>query len=364
MRKLIIGILVLMLASIGTALATESINLCQKTINVNNSWGVCNETIPIRGVFNYNPIGSTLIFESSAIGLISGVDYSLIYYKDIDTLHSLPSTISVNILDTSIANESGVVVFSGNLDIGNIPSIDDVNPKGKIWIVNSSEIKIDGTLKWTGYGNGNIMNGYLFESDSIAQTENDGKTVQERMGGIFYTKTNSSTGTVIRTMNKSYLNQSLIGDSILVSLNENGNFQVSKIFESIPNSLILNMQSSNITVVKTSNGNIDTYEMTSISTNPINYTLSINVGFQNGSYALYGGFSDEDRDTGIISGDKNIIISGNSDTLLYLTYDANKNNRLEKDEILTAVVDFFLFKLELTDVSKIVDKYYDGTLIV
>jgi len=49
MRKLIIGILVLMLASIGTALATESINLCQKTINVNNSWGVCNETIPVRG---------------------------------------------------------------------------------------------------------------------------------------------------------------------------------------------------------------------------------------------------------------------------------------------------------------------------
>lgn len=167
----------------------STINLCQKTINEGNSWGVCNpsDTTIGQGTFTYSTNGDVMDFTASATSPVSidGTGFSLIYYKDSDASHILPSTKPVNVLATSIA-VGNTVSFSGTWSEGAIPATDDINPKGKIWMVKSSEINPDGTLAWTGYANGVMMQNYLFESDSIAQTSTDGLTVQHRMGGIVF----------------------------------------------------------------------------------------------------------------------------------------------------------------------------------
>lgn len=179
----------LILATVQTAIAaTASINLCEKVVNVGDSWGVCNpaDTSKAQGTFTYNTVGASMGFEATATGLSAdGISYSLIYYKDTDEEHVLPSTEAVNVLATATSSGGGVASFTGTWTDESIPSVDDVNPRGKIWIVQTSQISA-GTLLWSGYGDGLIMNDYLFESDSIAQTEGDGLTVLERMGGITY----------------------------------------------------------------------------------------------------------------------------------------------------------------------------------
>lgn len=191
----IIMALIVAMIIIPSAMATSpTINLCEKTVNTGNSWGVCDpaDTTKAQGTFTYNNAGGpTLVFTASARGLDkpSGTSYSLIYYKDTDPAHVLPSTIAVNELATAISTGNTISFSSpdGGLNYGeSIPSVDDINPKGKIWIVPSDEINGDGTLKWTGYANGAIMTDYLFESDNVVQTDGDGLTVQQRMGGIDY----------------------------------------------------------------------------------------------------------------------------------------------------------------------------------
>jgi len=186
-----IMIAILLIATIQIASATDNtINLCQKQINIGNSWGVCNpnnNTIA-QGTFTYNTIGPAMVFIASATFPtdITGNEYSLIYYKDSDPEHILPSTKLVNVLAIGVSGGK-TTTFSGNWNGGNIPASDDINLRGKIWVVKSSEINSDKTLKWSGYANNTIMPDYLFESDSIAQTPNDGLTVRNRMGGINYT---------------------------------------------------------------------------------------------------------------------------------------------------------------------------------
>jgi len=107
--------------------------------------------------------------------------YSLIYYRDTDENHVLPSTEAPIVIDQRMSS-GGIVVFGGITDIGSVPASPDVNtPNGKIWIVPTDEIKEDGFLKWTGYGVGNTMTDYLFESDVTVDPY-----VQ---GGIDYNKT-------------------------------------------------------------------------------------------------------------------------------------------------------------------------------
>lgn len=184
---------------LATDSSTVTINLCEKAVDIGNSWGVCDpsDSTKAQGIFTYNPSGQTLDFSASASGLTNGISYSLIYYKDTDPEHILASTRNVNILSVSTSNISGGVSFIGNTNLGNIPSNDDVNPKGKIWIVPTSEINSDYTLKWTGYANGATMNDYLFESDNIAQITGDELTVLQRMGGIIYTKAKSASDSLI-----------------------------------------------------------------------------------------------------------------------------------------------------------------------
>ncbi len=209
MKNKIIGmvfVVMMLITTMQPVMATtldSSIPLCSKPVNTGGSWGVCTGQEAVKGTFNYDASGTDFVFDASATGLIAGNSYTLIYYKDTDINHILDSTKNVNTLDTAIADESNAVAFSGSLDMGSIPASDDVNPRGKIWIVPTDEINPDYTLKWTEYANGATMPGYLFESDKYT-TENDPmspSTVQTRMGGIIYTKTvvstDSFTGTVI-----------------------------------------------------------------------------------------------------------------------------------------------------------------------
>jgi len=166
-------------------LITETINLCTKAVNEGNPWGYCDEAAT-KGQFEYTPEGATLWLRAKASGLAlpSGTEYKLIYYKDTDEAHKLPSTLAVNVLATSTSN-GDKVGFVGNVDMGaDIPSEDDINPRGKIWIVPASEINEDGTLKWTGYAQGATMADYLFEEDSDTSL-----TPPDSMGGITYTYT-------------------------------------------------------------------------------------------------------------------------------------------------------------------------------
>ncbi len=192
--------LLIMVATVQTAIAAqESINLCEQTINVGGAWGVCNpsDTAYAQGNFQYNTVGVKMIFAASAHGLAGsdGTMYSLIYYRDTDPLHVADSGLPVNLLDES-PSTSGSATFGGEWVGGNIPASDDVNSitlggsgRGKIWIVPKSEIKTDGSgkLTWTGYGNGNVMQDYLFASDIV--TTIVPATVKDTMGGITYTYT-------------------------------------------------------------------------------------------------------------------------------------------------------------------------------
>ena len=178
--------LLMMVATVSIASATEvSIALCEKPVNSSNSWGVC--STPAQGTFTYNNVGATLLVtEASATGLADG-EYSLIYYKDTDPAHVLASTKAVNVLATATAVSGNVDFTPLDINTGNIPAGDDINPRGKIWIVPTSEI-VDGSLLWTGYAQGATMEGYLFESDMYTpETDPAGEsTVLTRMGGISY----------------------------------------------------------------------------------------------------------------------------------------------------------------------------------
>ena len=129
-------------------------------------------TITVQSVYD-DPAGAT------------DESYSLIYYRDSDPANVLPSDKGFRMLDQA-TSLNGIVSFSGFQTIGqNIPNPPpaDVNVRGKIWIVPTAQLNEDGTLKWTGYGAGNIMTDYLFESDSMV----GGASPAEWMGGITYT---------------------------------------------------------------------------------------------------------------------------------------------------------------------------------
>lgn len=192
MRKITAILMSLLMVSVfvPSVMASEqSIELCEKPVNTGGSWGMCSDMTGAQGIFTYNNVGSTLVVtEASATGLTNGEEYSLIYYKDTDAAHVLASTKAVNILATETSVDGSINFAPLNINTGNIPAGDDINPKGKIWIVPTTEINDDSTLKWTEYNTG-LMNGYLFESDLYTETEKPSPqyTVRDRMGGIVYT---------------------------------------------------------------------------------------------------------------------------------------------------------------------------------
>ena len=163
------------------------IELCTKVIDIGEPWGYCTEDATSNGGFKYTTSGTEMKIKSGAHDLVlpAGTEYSLIYYKDTDAAHVLPSTVPVNILATGTSDVENIIHFKVTVEMfDNIPAIDDINPRGKIWIVPTSEIKADGSLKWTGFGDGNTMRDYLFESDLDTSL-----TPPASMGGITFTYT-------------------------------------------------------------------------------------------------------------------------------------------------------------------------------
>ena len=163
------------------------IELCTKVIDIGEPWGYCTEDATSNGGFKYTTSGTEMKIKSGAHDLVlpAGTEYSLIYYKDTDEAHVLPSTVPVNILATGTSDVENIIHFKVTVEMfDNIPAIDDINPRGKIWIVPTSEINADGSLKWTGFGDGTTMIDYLFESDLDITLDPPAS-----MGGITFTYT-------------------------------------------------------------------------------------------------------------------------------------------------------------------------------
>lgn len=199
-KNILLLLVLTMVVSTMSASATP-LYLCEQTINIGHSYGICDPANPgnnAQGTFGYdtNADSTKMDFTATAEGL-SGADgtrYSLIYYSDTDPLHIAGSGLPVRLLDESTST-GGIADFAGTWTGGDIPAADDINALvnggsgiGKIWIVPQSEIKIDGTLKWTGYGQGNTMVDYLMASDRYTETEKPSPefTVKDRMGGITF----------------------------------------------------------------------------------------------------------------------------------------------------------------------------------
>ncbi len=164
---------------------SDSIVLCTKAIRTDGEpWGYCDDSETV-GSFKYVTEHPTLLFEAEAsnLGLDDGTEYSVVYYKDADTTHTVSSV--VNVLGTAVSVDHSVT-FSGDIDIGSIPSADDANSvvgRGKIWIVPSGKINEDFTLDWSGYGNDVVLVDFLYEEDLTSDP------IPDNMGGITYIDT-------------------------------------------------------------------------------------------------------------------------------------------------------------------------------
>ena len=110
------------------------------------------------GELKYYPCGFTFDFVFNGHGLVSGWDYTLIYYPD-----PWPGT-GLICLGSGIADGSGDVSFAASVNTGDLPAIGDDNyPDGaKIWLVLSDDIDCGVSFK-------NVWNPteYLFENNLI-----------------------------------------------------------------------------------------------------------------------------------------------------------------------------------------------------
>ncbi len=73
----------------------------------------------------------------------------------------------------------------------------------------------------------------------------------------------------------------------------------------------------------------------------------------NGSYPISGTFKDELTNTGTVSGVANIKVGGTN-------YDTNGNGRIEKNEAVNAVVDYFNGAITKQDAVSIMMAYFIG----
>jgi len=116
------------------------------------------------GELEYYPFGSTFDFVFNGHGLVSGWDYTLIYYPD-----PWPGT-GLICLGSGIADGSGDVSFAASVNTGDLPAIGDDNYPGgaKIWLVLSDDIDCGVSFK-------NVWNPteYLFEHNLITFNDTD-----------------------------------------------------------------------------------------------------------------------------------------------------------------------------------------------
>lgn len=352
---LIIVALMLTIIALPNAMALDpTINLCEKTPDEGDSWGVCDplDISKAQGTFTYNTVGSALIFTAHATGLseVDSTSYSLIYYKDSDPNHKNASTFPSTVLATA-TSLNGEVTFSGTYTIGNIPASDDVNPRGKIWIIPSLDITTDSKPSWS------RISEYLFESDMYNMTERPSPefSVIDRMGGITYTKL---LGTVRRTMDKDYLRIGDTGKSINITLTGN-NISDSDVpawgaIETLPTAVVITLM--------TSNASIEENKIVTMGGNELKYKITVSSGAISGTYSISGTFIDAYKQTGVIT--PNVmsirilpVCNGthNGDPVCY--YDTNGISGIQRSEIIDAVRAYFEGPLTLGNVLKVVRAY-------
>jgi len=170
-----------------------SIDLCSKEVQpAGEPWGECIGEEDQIGTFEFINSGEELHFIATAEGLEALIDYMVIYYRDVDLTHTLPSIAHVLGKGTSDA-EGNLIIEKSPAIPDSIPSLDiepaDVNPRGKIWIVEAdrfipgAEDDKTGTLDWRGYAVGTVMPGFMFESDFDSSLP-----IPASMGGIVFQK--------------------------------------------------------------------------------------------------------------------------------------------------------------------------------
>ena len=102
------------------------------------------------------------------------------------------------------------------------------------------------------------------------------------------------------------------------------------------------------TAVGSIQGNVIT--LIQLGSSPITYTLS--APFFTGSYAISGTFKDQLSNSGIVSGTANLRVGPG--------YDANGDGRIDRDEAIQAVMDYFNGTVTKEDAINVVLAYFGG----
>ncbi len=186
---LLLLVLTMVVSTMSASATPQEIKLCQKDQNIGGSWAICDpqtQTEKVHGTFGYeaDPADSSHMIYTAAVsnGMIEGMSYTLVYYRDTDPTHVAASTLPLIQLGSGVATVGGALTISGTYVDGDIPAIGDVNPRGKIWIIPTNVI-VAGFPTWAHWSD------YMYESDMYTPDTDpagEASTVLTRMGGITF----------------------------------------------------------------------------------------------------------------------------------------------------------------------------------
>ncbi|VVB84275.1 Uncharacterised protein [uncultured archaeon] len=102
------------------------------------------------------------------------------------------------------------------------------------------------------------------------------------------------------------------------------------------------------------------YTFTQIGSGEIDYSLT--APLTNGTYPISGTFKDDLGNTGVVSGTASINVTGTSGTGgdLLTRYDSNHDGRIERNEAIQAVTDYFAGIIIRLDAITVVTMYFTG----
>lgn len=120
------------------------------------------------GKMKYNLAGPEFSFVFNGHGLEPGVDYTLIYYPDVEIGNPYPRE-GVICLGSGVANNGGNVNIAASVDTGDLPSATDANDGAKIWLVLSADVDCDAGQMGPAWN----PTDYLFEYNLITFDDTD-----------------------------------------------------------------------------------------------------------------------------------------------------------------------------------------------
>ncbi len=358
--------LMLLVASIGTAVAD--------TITINNG-----------NPYTNNPIVSVNITSNNGFVFITNLSTGL--WNQVENVNyiNLPQNIGVsegnNVLKiyNGSSNISGFSIESfippqSNLNITSIildvtkPVINIIFPinnsnyyeneiygRGYIYNIIDANPAVPNATVSSQLLNTSIGN-HSFSINAIDLAGNSNTTV------IFYTVSTApkSPGIIVRSLNRTSI---VPGGSILVNLTASGSdFSVGSINETIPDIFTLTplVNTSFIQVTNISQGGNRVYTFVGIGLYNISYVISTTSELYD-KYNISGEFMDGSSPHSL-RGDIEItkFYLSSADNDLYNHYDINVNGRLERNEVIDAVDDYFAGSVFFVDIIKIIIKYIAG----